>query len=113
VVAAPVADATVVRAAVREALATAPAAAEAPTPPPVTDAELRAADDAHALVADAVDAGRWTREDAGALRALLPRLAAEDFDAVMTALIAPVNEGRVIVETSGSLLDPTPQPEQP
>lgn len=98
-----------VRAAIRAELARAPEGEPAPEEPTPDEVAHRAAsfEQARGIVDRAVGAGRWTRDDVIALRGVLPDLGPEEFDAVMSALIAPVNAGRVDIQTHGSLLDPS------
>jgi len=99
------ASAGAVRTIIRQELAAAPAAPKPEEPPPVERDPVALAK-AHDLVDRAVAVGHWTTADARALKGVLPRLTADEWEEVMTALAAHANEGRLRVETSGSLLAP-------
>lgn len=89
-----------------EIVATLPAPAAAPVPdevaPPPTTAQATAADATARLLDRAVAAGRWTDDDAVAMRDDLAAMDPAQMTATLQRMAALVNGGRLRVETTGS-----------
>jgi hypothetical protein len=83
-----------IRAAVREERPAAAAPAE-PTPHPVAAADPAAADDARRIVTAARAARRWTQTDVLALRAVMPRLAPDEREEILSTLFPALNSGEL------------------
>lgn len=98
---------TVVREIVREVDREPPTATEEEAAPEELERRATALDRARTIIDGAVRAGRWTRDDAKTLAEIMPTLDREGASEVMTALIGPINAGRLTLETSGLLFDPT------
>ncbi len=87
---------------VARVLRAAPAAPEPERAPPAAAPEApRARAEANQIVERALSARVWTEQDVVALRLLLPKLAAADQEAVMSALIQAINAGQLQVRFRG------------
>lgn len=100
-------DLDALRAVVREELAA--RERDRPEPGPTRDADRTPAPpavhaEAHAMVSEALDAGRWTDARRDALRQRMSALSREQLDEVLSPLFVAINEGRLQVETTGPLL---------
>jgi hypothetical protein len=76
----------------------APAAPVAPSVEP-TAVQAEAIEAAQALVGNAVQERRWSREDADQMRRLLPRMSHEQRMAASAALAVAINSQQVVVES--------------
>jgi hypothetical protein len=75
-----------------------------PAPPPLpgpTAAQVEAFARAQGMVEKGLHAGRWTDEDAMALRVVLVQVAAEERAELTRKMVVAINQDRIRVETSG------------
>ena len=89
------------RAAAPARAAACPGAERAPVataPPPPTDAEAAAREQARSLIDAAVTAGRWTRDDAAELASLLPALDEEARRGALRTLVPALNDGHLALD---------------
>lgn len=77
-------------------------------PAPAADALLTPDDDAvvraHEILASAMADGRWSRQDATALRAALGKLTPVQINEICSVLFSAVNSGELRIEYVGSVL---------
>jgi hypothetical protein len=80
----------------------------ASAPPPIEDLpsedSLAAADDAQRRVRAAIARQRWSPEDRGALRELMPRLTQQQTEGLLRELVLAINAGELRQDAPGPLL---------
>ena len=84
------------------AVADGPAAA-APVPAPPTAEQTEAVKSGLQLVKTAIEHGRWTEDDAAALRLQFSAMTDEGRDGALSQLAMAINSGRLKLETQGQL----------